>query len=255
MNLKLVSFVALCGAFAVACGDSGSNTAGGPAGGGNPDGGGGDGGSSGVLAGGNDPVGAGGPVGGSPPEEPDCYDEGEAKGFEDGTFSGVTVDQGVCTPAQIQGAYDACFAMTATEATCTAFNDDVANTACAGCLYAGQETAPFPMMVTLQGTAYTYLTLYACQAVAMDLPECAVPVQLLLFCGNTACEACADDDTENNECVNYAINPPGICGDIALPEGCEAVLAAQELDPVCIGDATTFDAAFLIMCEHYCGAP
>ncbi|MBL8740374.1 MAG: hypothetical protein JNK04_04740, partial [Myxococcales bacterium] len=100
MNLKLVGFVALCGAFAVACGDSGSNTGGGNSGGNNNNGGSDDGGSTGVLSGGNPNVGGDGPVGGGEPEVPDCYDEGAALGFMDGTFSGVTLDQNVCTPAQ-----------------------------------------------------------------------------------------------------------------------------------------------------------
>jgi hypothetical protein len=192
--------------------------------------------------------------GGVPPgvEKPACYDEAGAIN-PDGIFSGIEIDQGLCTSEQITAVYAACIGAEADTEACDAFAAaDPANDACRACvLPAG--TAPFPLPVILTSTTVQYLTLYGCQAQAMGLPECAAAIESLLFCARTSCEGCTDDAV-NNTCVNYAINPPALCGELGLPAGCEAVLAATALDPSCIGSATTFETAFPVLAELYCGA-
>lgn len=251
MNLKLVSGLVLCGAFAVACGDSGSNTAGGTSGGGDPQGGGTDGGSTGVF-GGNPPVGGDGPTGGMPPEAPDCYDGGEALSVPDGIWSGVTINQGVCDATQIGGALTECFDP-GTMATCEAWN--TANPECSLCIFGGaQKDAPFPIPALIGSNNATYLALYACQAFASDLPQCAVQYQNLLFCASTACESC-DPGDEDTECTNYALNDPEVCGALPFDDACLPLFDATELPAECIGNATTFETAYPILADYFCGSP
>ena len=231
--LGMLAALGLC---TLGCGDSAT-----PSGGGGSDGG------------GSPPEGG---SGGSaePPPPPDCYAEEAALVVPDGTFDGISLGQGACLAQQIADIYAACVGQAATTEACDAFKAaDPANEACLNCvLPAG--TAPFPLTVILPSPAFQYLTLFGCQAQAMDLPECAVPIEALLFCGRTACETCADDDV-TTACVNAAINPPGVCADITLPAGCEAVFSAPGLDPACIGDATDFETAFVVLASLYCGAP
>jgi hypothetical protein len=257
MNLKLVSLVALCGSFAMACGDSGTDTATGgstPQGGGNADGG--NGASSGVLSGGgNDPVGAGTGEGGSPPEAPDCYDDGVKAFFPDGTFSGVTVGQNLCTPAQVSTAYTDCVSgATATQETCdAAIAADATLEACLGCM-GGAGDPPVPIPVYLTGASHAYVTLYACQSYALDLPQCAVPTQLLAFCAYLTCEACADDGgTDYSECLDYGLNPPSICEQIVVPDECAPIFAAADLEPEC--DGADFEEFINNLGNLYCGPP
>lgn len=233
MKLALVTALGMVWAGSSGCGDSGST----PSGGGGSEAGGA------PAEGGN---------GGSaePPVEPDCYDETAALVIPEQTFDGIVLAQSLCTDQQIADVFAACVGPTATMEACDAFKAaDVANEPCLTCLLPGQSP-PYPLSVILPSEGFQYLTLFGCQAQAMGLPECAVPIESLLFCGRTACETCAED--ENNDCVNYAINPPGVCNELGLPAGCEAVFQATSLDPACIGDATDFASAFQVLAKLYC---
>lgn len=235
MNRIMTALVAaFCASVVVGCGDSGSPTGGSGGDGGSPSEGG---------SGGAPP----------PPTPPACYDESVATAVPAETFDGITLNQGLCVAQQLTDVYAACIGASATTDACDGFKAaDPANEACLNCVVPG-GAAPFPLSVILPSEAFQYLTLFGCQAQAMGLPECAVPIESLLFCGRTACESCPDD-ASNNDCVNYAINPPAICGEVGLPTGCEAVFSATELDPACIGDATGFETAFAVLAELYCGA-
>jgi hypothetical protein len=52
-----------------------------------------------------------------------------------------------------------------------------------------------------------------------------------------------------------AINDPEACAMIQVPDTCQPLFNATELPAECIGNATTFDAAFLVLADFYCGAP
>ncbi len=254
MNLKLVSGLVLCGAFAVACGDSGSNTAGGPAGGNNNNGGGDEGGSTGVLSGGNPNTGGSGAEGGAPPEAPDCYDEGAAFIINPDAFAATSpVGQGLCTAQQLTDYKAACFAPGTME-TCMTFT--TANPECTACINGG-DAAPFilPVLLTVDDQGTTFANSYGCQAYATDLPQCAVPAMSLVTCGLTACGECGD--AEFNDCVNYAINAPAICGtEIDFPMECGPVIGAATLAPECDDPAVDgFDGAYFPIGDYFCGTP
>ncbi|MBL8742915.1 MAG: hypothetical protein JNK04_17520 [Myxococcales bacterium] len=100
-----------------------------------------------------------------------------------------------------------------------------------------------------------YLTLYACAAHVLGLPECEVPLQSLLFCGFTACETCDVNDDSWTECVNFAISSQGFCAQIALPPGCDSLFQLEAIPAECIGSATTIEQAFPVLADYYCGAP
>jgi hypothetical protein len=258
MNLKVVGLVALVGSAAMACGDSANDApiGGGGNGGGNggsspSDGGGG---SSAVLGGGgNPPVGGDATAGGAPPEAPDCYDSRDALFIDPTIIGGVTVDQDLCTAAQITDAYASCVGTTATQEDCDAYVAvGPASQACLDCLRGGGET-PFPMPVTIVGDMFQYLSHYACAAEIAGLPQCEVPFQSLILCGIAACEGCEKD--EKDACVNYAINDPEVCGAIEVSQSCLPLFSAPDFPAACVGDATSFEEGFTVLADLYCGAP
>lgn len=194
-------------------------------------------------------------LGGAPPvEPPDCYDESAAVIIPEATFDRVAFAQGLCDDQQITDAYYACVGTsTASVEACEAFEAaDPLNEPCLHCLLPG-GTSPSPLPVVLQSEGYPYLTLWGCQAQATDRPECAVPIESLVYCGRAACATCADDDA-TNACVDYTIFEPGPCNEL-LPAGCLTVLGVTAFDPVCVGEASAFKTTFDVLAALYCGMP
>lgn len=261
MNLKLVSLVALCGAFVVACGDSGSDT---PAGGGS-EGGGSEGGSPNVGGGGVGGEGnslnvGGGGEGGEGAGTPGCFDESAANtGGLIPTMSAVGLD--VCTPAQIDAYYAACLTMESTQETCDAFYEPAAgNGICGGCIYGFDDLSAEDPMLTgnlpplVQGEVYVFAQTLACEAAVQNLPQCASPLSNLVYCAQSACEQTCDlMSGEFDECVNYAATE-GICGQtLEIPAECEPILTATEASPQCTG--TDFEDLLDNMANYFCGPP
>jgi hypothetical protein len=176
---------------------------------------------------------------------PLCYDDA---GALDAPGATTTVGQGVCASTQVDGFWTACFDDAATEEGCGTFSDDTANAACLDCILGTAPDGLSPVLfVTQDGSAY--LNTFACQAAAMNLPQCGPEVSDLVFCAQTACSVC--DDTEFSECIDWALGAEGICGELPLDAACEPILAAETLDPRCTG--ADFEARYTSMSNYICG--
>jgi hypothetical protein len=194
------------------------------------------------------------PWGGPHVEPPDCYDERAALELEPAIIGGVEINQTVCTATQITDVFAACVGDTRTQESCDAFIAAAPeNQACLDCAIGG-GAEPYPMPVALPGAIYRVLSLAACQAEVAGLPECEVPYQSWYFCGYSACQRCSTNDTQT-DCLGYAIFDSEPCSTIEIPASCDPLFAATEWPAECIGSATTFDAAFSILADFYCGAP
>jgi len=260
MNLKLVGFVALCGAVAIACGDTSSSGGGGSTaannnGGNNNNNGGG--GSTSVVnpEGGTINIGGSGQGGGG--DVPACYDETAAGTDTSITQGAVGLDQ--CTTQQVTDFLAACFAP-GTMQTCTDYL--TANAACGGCIFGVEDpnaaTPTFTGNVPpiLQGQMYAFVQTLACEAMVQNLPDCAVPLTNLVLCSQLACEVnCSNDagSTEFSDCVNYAATA-GICGTtVTVPAECDPILMQQTPSPEC--DGADFDTLFTNVADYFCGPP
>ena len=193
--------------------------------------------------------GGGGPAGGS---SPDCYDESAALYLRPGNFSGVETHQGACSASQISEMYSACVDV-ALPGDCEVWEEAAPeNETCFQCTLAPVgPPAPFPVL--LGGDGALSLSIFACIAHVLGFPECEVPNQSLVTCAYTACGQCDIDSGEHNDCVNWAINESPVCSQIELPAGCESLFEVQAAPAECIGDAITFEEAFPILANFYCG--
>lgn len=257
MNLKLVGLMALCGAAIIACGDS-SNSGGSGGSGASSNGGNSDGGTTNVGGnsdGGTINIGGQGTGGGT--TEPVCYAEGDAQELQ-APGPTVVTGQNVCTAAQIDGFYPACFG--GDTAACDAWVAD--NGPCGGCFFGvddlslptDQQTVTGNFPVLLNGTVYSFLQIGACEAAAQSLPQCTLPVSNLYLCAGTACEANCDNSTappnEFSDCEDYAVSE-GICADIVIEDACMNVLNPATSSPEC--DGASFEEAFVNVANFFCG--
>jgi hypothetical protein len=248
MNLKLVSVLSIVGLLA-ACGDSGSSS-GGSGGTGT---GGGDGGST-TNTGGNGPgpgpVGPGGGPGngGSGGGEPACYDDSQAAGL---VMLNAVAGQDVCTPAQVDAFVAACLDPAATEATCSAYTDDMANAACATCLGFG-DMAPVNHPALLPAGMYVFVNTIACEATVQGKPECAQSAADLQFCVFNTCGEC-EQVTELPDCLGYS--EQDICGqNFTVTDECATLFPAEGMEAAeCSG--ADFESLFVAVANHLCGAP
>ena len=193
-------------------------------------------------------------TGGAPPEPepgPACYLDSLPFYLPPDFFTGVETGQDVCSAEQIESIASVCLESQLTD-DCWAWGFGE-NQACWDCVFfdgVGPELLP----VVVTGNS-PYLTLYACAAHVLGLPECEIPFQSRLFCGFSACEACDVDDGSWTECVDFAVNGPSIYAQDALPPGCDALFELEEIPAECIGSATTIEEGFPILADYYCGAP
>ncbi len=125
-----------------------------------------------------------------PPTPPTCYSPGDVE-----PIVGVppALSQGVCTPAALVALADACLDGAGS---CPA--TIAADRVCAACAlgpYAGRSgpSAPIGAIVPAGGDAVAAAT-YACAALVIGRPECAVPAQRAVTCVTTACATCAPSE-------------------------------------------------------------
>jgi len=261
MNLKLVGFVALCGAFAVACGDTSSSGGGGSTaannnGGDNNNGGGGS--TSVVQPGSGGTINIGGSGQGGTSGVPACYDETAAATIT-ADMSAVGLDQ--CTPQQVDDFLTNCFAP-GTADTCMTYL--TANAGCGGCILGVDDPNAATPMPTgnippiLNGNTYAYVQLNACEAAVQGLPQCAAPLTNLIFCAQLTCEVnCSNDagSTEFDDCVNYSASE-GLCAQtVTIPAECDPILQLTALDPECGGDGMDFASLYTAVANYFCGPP
>lgn len=176
---------------------------------------------------------------------PACYDDGAAL---DAPGATTEVGQNVCASTQVSGFFAACIGEGATNETCTAFDGDTANAECLDCILGTAADGLSPALIATQTSVY--LNTFACQAAAMNLPQCGPQVSDIVFCAQTACGDC-EADADFNACIDWALGTEGICGDLPLDAACEPVLAVETLDPRCTGSG--FEAGYNNIANYFCG--
>jgi hypothetical protein len=106
-------------------------------------------------------------------------------------FAPPNQPQAVCTPAQIEAYYNACWAPGSSNATCDPFNGDPANSPCIKCMYVG-ENAKFYGAVIAYGSG-DQTNVGGCIALVdgdASPSGCGAAYQTYVLCGNQACELC-----------------------------------------------------------------
>ena len=179
-----------------------------------------------------------------------CYNESGALVAPAG--SSTEINQGYCSAQEVDDFYAACFA--GDMASCTAFQ--AASPDCFNCILPVDQDGNLDgySPVLYQSMMFAYVNIYACEAAAAGLPQCGPPVSSLIFCANTACEACENGTPEDDACFNQAANAGGICGDnITIPTECEPLFDVTELSPECAG--ADFQAIYTSIANYFCGAP
>ena len=187
-----------------------------------------------------------GPDGSTRP--PACYDETAALALP-GTAP--TLGQNVCTAADIQSLYAACFGPGASAASCDAFS--ASNPSCTRCVLGplpGDVPATTPIAALIPaGEASLMINIGSCAALAIGRPDCALTVPKQLTCTASACETCADEDSDT-ACREAA--EMGICN-TTVDSACIAALTSSVAtwSPICRGP--DFVATYQKVATALCG--
>ena len=164
-----------------------------------------------------------GPDGSTRP--PACYDETAALALQ-GTAP--TFGQNVCTQADVQALFNACFGPSASAASCDAFS--ASNPDCMRCVLGplpGDVAATTPIAALIPaGEASLMVNIGSCAALAIGRPDCAVTVPKQLTCTASACETCADE-TSDEACREAA--EVGICSS-TVDSACMAALTSTAME-------------------------
>lgn len=186
-----------------------------------------------------------GPDGSTRP--PACYDETTASALQ-GTAP--TLGQNVCTRADVQALFTACFGPGASAASCDAFS--ASNPDCMRCVLGplpGDVPATTPIAALIPaGEASLMVNIGSCAALAIGRADCAVTVPKQLTCTASACETCADEpsDTACREAAEV-----GICSS-TVDAACMAALTstAATWTPICRGPdfITTYQKVAMALC-------
>ncbi|MBL9108531.1 MAG: hypothetical protein JNM74_04645 [Myxococcales bacterium] len=186
-----------------------------------------------------------GPDGSTRP--PACYDETAALALQ-GTAP--TFGQNVCTQADVQALFTACFGPGASAASCDAFS--ASNPDCMRCVLGplpGDVPATTPISALIPaGEASLMVNIGSCAALAIGRPDCAVTVPKQLTCTASACETCADEpsDTACREAAEV-----GICSS-TVDSACMAALTstAATWSPICRGPdfVATYHKVAMALC-------
>ncbi|MBK8212461.1 MAG: hypothetical protein IPK71_01820 [Myxococcales bacterium] len=186
-----------------------------------------------------------GPDGSTRP--PACYDETAALALP-GTAP--TFGQNVCTQADVQSLFTACFGPGASAATCNAFS--ASHPDCMRCVVGplpGDAPATTPISALIPaGDASLMVNVGSCAALAIGRPDCAVTVPKQLTCTASACETCADEpsDTACREAAEV-----GICSS-TVDSACMAALTstAATWSPICRGPdfVATYQKVAMALC-------
>jgi hypothetical protein len=192
-----------------------------------------------------------------------CYDSSAAAGL---VFQDTQLDQGLCTDAQIDAFYDACFKAGANQASCDAFvgkaDASVAtNIACLNCVFPfynpslDAETAKaLSSPAFVLGGQYILPNDEACRFKVANAPSgCGKKATDSLYC---ALQTCGECDLEcHGKCVD--LSKKDACKD-GLPEpACDAAYMADKAaaDAKCGGGAETFETIFKPLAKAFCGTP
>lgn len=146
-----------------------------------------------------------------------CYAEDEASILSDKVTAKFPGKK--CSAQEVDDVVADCFGKEATEETCKAFQTDHAS--CIECVLGpakAADTFDLPAFLSLEEGGL--ISINACLAIALNKPECAIPLTNVTFCSVTACAAC-EEDAESDECSELA--QAGICGQIEVSEACVAV--------------------------------
>ena len=159
-------------------------------------------------------------------EPESCYDSGSAAILSEKVTANFPGN--LCTPAEVDALLAGCFGDGASEAKCEAVQTN--STACYECVLGpieAKDSFDIPVFLPVGSGGAGQISIYACIAVAIGMPECAIPLTNNSFCPANACATC--EDSESKACQEEALQDA--CK-IDLPKDCvDAFNALTDADP------------------------
>jgi hypothetical protein len=152
----------------------------------------------------------------------------------------------VCTPAQIEAYYDACWAPGWTDATCDPFSGDPANSPCIRCMYGDATAKSWGAVIDYHGDTFTNIA--GCIALVdgdSSATGCGAAYQTFQECDDAACNACTTSTTYD-QCE--AVADFGVCQTYAQATMCSQ---ANEYDGCFFAD---FESYFRGIGQFFCAA-
>jgi hypothetical protein len=161
--------------------------------------------------------------------------------------------QGLCTTTQIDGLSTACFASTATTATCAAYKAKAQNMACVDCAITDSTAPGWGAVVLYPDLAV--LNIGGC-IVALDstYTACAKAVEASADCGLEMCKNCDPADAATFDACYYGAFPAGSTCDTVTSAGTDACAAKGGVDPyTSCALGADFVANFTAVAQAICG--
>jgi hypothetical protein len=164
--------------------------------------------------------------------------------------------QGVCTSAQVTSFVTACLQSSSTQATCSAYLNEMANQACKGCMISqvGQGSSYGPLLLFPDPknpmNAIIVLNLGGCEAhydMMTAAGSCGNKEEDGLACGTVDCSQCAGDTAFQN-CIQ---NPPAECNQFASST-CDAEFNDGGAAANCLM-GSDFTSVFTNLANLWCG--
>jgi hypothetical protein len=171
------------------------------------------------------------------PETETCYDSTSAGILKDSVLT-ENFPGGRCTDSERDAILSGCFGQGGSQAACTAAMDAAKD--CGACILGGDsstKTFDLPAFVPYGNNGKGLISIYACFAVALGKPECALDVTNPGFCTSSACESCAEDEAD--ACETQAQDDA--CKQVQVPADCQAVFEVKQSDAVfskCVASQT-----------------
>lgn len=209
--------------------------------------------------GGDTPTAEAGPIPGVDGGKPPKSDGGpvEACYAEDGLLeiNGIapTKSSGKCSPSQLIDVDAKCISdTTATDADCQAYI--AANENCARCVFGAldgdtEATVPMPALITVSEEGAILPNVYACAALVIGKPDCALKLTKQEVCLESACGLCEGDDGYS-ACRTEAATKA--CKDV-MDATCTKAVEDAETQWTALCDGKDFDEAFKKVGTYMCG--